>query len=318
MFQLWCAFASTVIFSIHPTPIIDLEACSWMKLLPFVIDQQHVVARVALAVRRRWFQSQRHNFQRACLNFLHVLQIDWYGGFRCRCPGGPSTEFTADGIVMGIPLKQLCLQHPFRPSQDAPLAAGVTLVSCCMLPAAARQLLSLLCSTAGLPPDRLQELRGSLADGDGSTLLPFIRETKHVRMADGSRSPGDEQRALPEFRGVLQCLGTTAPADNLLPRVLWQHIEKLISGQLLTATESSELSLSAKLGAFLRPLVCRGPCSPAVVAFLTALLKVSISRQGWFIGRMFHMLEHELQLTFVLHNLLQLPVKVLQIMYIWG
>ena len=237
-------------------------------------------------MRRRWFQSQRHNFQRACLNFLHVLQIDWYGGFRCRCPGGPSTEFTADGIVMGIPLKQLCLQHPFRPSRDAPLAAGVTLVTCCMLPAAARQLLSLLCSTAGLPSNRLQELRDSLADGDGSTLLPFIRETKSVRMADGSRSPGDEQRALPEFRGILQCLGTTAPADNLLPKVLWQHMEKLISGQLLSATESSELSLSAKLGEALRPLVCRGPCSPAVVAFLTSLLKVSIPKHPF--SRLIH------------------------------
>ena len=147
-----------------------------------------------------------------------------------------------------------------------------------MLPAAARQLLSLLCSTAELPPNRLQKLRDSLADGDGSTLLPFIWETKSVRMADGSRSPGDEQQALPEFRGILQCLGTTAPADNLLPRVLWQHMEELISGQLLSATESSELSLSAKLGEALRPLVCRGPCSLPVVAFLTALLKVSIPK----------------------------------------
>ncbi len=247
--------------------------------LPYIGDSNQSIACADNASNveqlGRWLDSMRHASQAACLNFLHLLRVDWYAGFRCSCPGG-STEYTADGIVMGIQLKQLCLQHPYRPAADAPLTAGNTLNSRCLLKSADRKPLVLLCSATGLPAASLVQLRINLAKGRGACLLPFMQTTEAVRLSDGSPSPSDEQRALPSLRNILACLATTAPADNLLPKALWPPIEKLIAGQQLSAAEAIGLQLSAVLHAFLQPPLHSGRLPAAITGFLTALLRVQL------------------------------------------
>ena len=174
---------------------------------------------------------------------------------------------------MGIQQVQLCLQLPSQPTAGSPLKLGNTLVNRLLVPDKALRLRLAAFAGTGILSQEVQALRDALmepaAGPHGKAVAGLLT---HTETASGV-ALGALKAARP-YRQVISCLATTAPADNLLPQILWPQVESLLLGRALSVAEISQLRLSAMLARFLQPLLHAGPLPSPVRAFLDSLLQV--------------------------------------------
>lgn len=220
--------------------------------------------------QRQLMQRYRRVFQAATFDFIGLMQIDWRGGF--TCPNG-AREVTADGIRIGHKLSQSHLVRPWEPAPGGSLTGGALLRSRVFVVSAddRRSLRQFTDSAAGgLAADGLARLTESFEACEGlpeQTLRPFLRET-----AAGS---ADALLAAAKWRPLLRCLGTTAPAIQLLPSILWPAARELLaSKKLSSAAEGDMLRFSPLLHGFLRPCLAGLECDDDVLLFVSSLLEV--------------------------------------------
>jgi len=223
---------------------------------------------------RQWMQRYRRVFQSATFDFIGLMDIDWRAGF--SCPNG-APEVTADGIRIGHKLSQSHLVRPWEPAPGGSLTPGALLRSRVFVVSAddRRKLQKLTDSAAGgLSADGMAQLTESFEAQDGlpeHTLLPFLRET--------AAGDGDKLLAAAQWQPLLRCLGTTAPAIQLLPSILWDAARELVTTKKLTsAAEGNVLRYSPLLHGFLRPYLGAPECDGDVLRFVTSLLEVCTVR----------------------------------------
>lgn len=219
----------------------------------------------------RWMHSYRHAFQQACFDLIDLMRIDWHAGFSCRCA---LRWYTADAIAVGMKMQHCFIERPHEAAADGDRVAGNTLQTRVFVPQPdmRRKLLLLGSSTSGgLSAAALQLLRASLnATPDAAherTLLPLLESTEAA--SNGNRL------AVAHWRRTVHSLGSTAPADQLLPDVLWPVATELLDGGVLSAAqERSFWQCSPLLYEALRPSLGAAALDQGVGGFLAALLKV--------------------------------------------
>jgi hypothetical protein len=106
------------------------------------------------------------------------------------------------------------------------------------------------------------------AEGDReATIAPFLAES--VAGADG------RLLATPQCRPLLRSLGTTAPAIQLMPCVLWQvALDLKVSKRLSFQAEASLQRYSPLLHDFLRPHLHSASMPATVINFVDMLRQV--------------------------------------------
>lgn len=217
-------------------------------------------------------QNYHKVFQAATLDLVELMDIDWPAAF--TCPSG-ARQMTADGIMIGHKLCQSHVVRPWEPAADSSetLTPGALLRSRVFVAESdCRRSLQQLTNgaTGGLSVEGLailSETLESLPDGAPErSLLPFLSETE--------AGDGDQLLAPPKWRSLLRCLGTTAPAIQLLPSVLWVVADELLnSKQLSQQSQESLLDLSPVLHGFLRPCLSAPECNADVLCFMRSLLQ---------------------------------------------
>jgi len=132
----------------------------------------------------------------------------------------------------------------------------------------------LLRKSSDMSADGMAQLTESFEAQDGlpeHTLLPFLRET--------AAGDGDGLLAAAQWQPLLRCLGTTAPAIQLLPSILWDAARELVTTKKLTsAAEGNVLRYSPLLHGFLRPYLGAPECDGDILRFVTSLLEVCTVR----------------------------------------
>lgn len=234
------------------------------------------------ALRNQWLHRYRRAFQAATFDFVELMDIDWRAAFTCLCN---FKHWTADGIAIGHKLMHSYLQRAYELTAGAAAKAGVVLADRLVVRDAQhrRWLLQLTdCGKdGGLLPDGLaqllqafQALRDEAADAAEASLLPFLSETVAAAAA------GDKLLAPAKWRQLLQVLGTTAPAIQLLPFVLWDAAEQLLTQRQLSCdAETAVHRFSPVLHRFLQPYLAAAECDAAVLSFMRALLKVHVDNR---------------------------------------
>ena len=223
---------------------------------------------------KRWLDSYRHSLQQACFDLMDLMRIDWHGGFSCRCA---LRWHTADAIAIGINSKHCFIERPHESAASSDRVAGNTLAHRLFVvqPSMRRELLLFgSSSSGGLTPTALQQLKDDIsamrAAAQERTLLPLLQTT--VAAADGNLLAAEQ------WRRTLYSLGSTAPADQLLPQVLWGVIDTLLGDDSprLSAGQQRDLRrFSPLLHEALRPSL--SAALPASVHdFLEALLKARL------------------------------------------
>jgi hypothetical protein len=147
-----------------------------------------------------------------------MMRTDWRAAF--YCPSG-ADRLTADGICIGHTLAQSFILRRWEASSTAPVTPGTVLTSRLMVsePCYRKSLRQFASAAAGgLAEDELQQLVADMAaEGDSQP------EAEVVPLLDMAVDSGvGRLLAAPPCRALLRSLGTTAPAIQLLPQVLWQ------------------------------------------------------------------------------------------------
>jgi hypothetical protein len=127
-------------------------------------------------------------------------------------------------------------------------------------------------ATSGLAEDELQQLVADMAaEGDSQP------EVKVVPLLDMTVDSGDGRLvAAPPCRTLLRSLGTTAPAIQLLPQVLWQVALHLKTrGRLSFESEASLQRYSPLLFTFLQPHLTSAARPAHVIDFVDMLRQVN-------------------------------------------
>jgi hypothetical protein len=221
---------------------------------------------------KRWLDGRRHAFQQACFDLIDLMRVDWHAGFSCCCT---PRWHTADAIAIGMNSKHCFIERPHEAAVSGDRAAGNMLRNRLFVvqPAMRQKLLLFGSSTSGgLEPADLQQLRDSISTlppaAQERTLLPLLQTT--VATANGNLLAAER------WRRTLHSLGSTAPADQLLPLVLWDIIDRLLAveGNMLSAEQQHSVRhWSPLLHEGLRPSL--GAALPtSIKVFLEALLKV--------------------------------------------
>lgn len=227
-----------------------------------------------METKRKWLQSYRRPFQHATFDFVDLMKIDWRAAFYCP---NAADHITADGICIGHKLTQSFIVRPWEAAPDAALTPGTVLRSRLMVQEVGyrRSLLQLTsASTGGLPADELQQLAADMAaeseeepDAPEASVAPFLSMT--VDGADG------KLLAAPACRPLLRSLGTTAPAIQLLPEVLWDVARDLCThAKLSFEAEASLQHYSPLLHKFLEPHLTSTAVPDDVISFVDSLRKV--------------------------------------------
>jgi hypothetical protein len=219
---------------------------------------------------QHWLDSYRQVFQQACFDVVDLMHIDWHGGFSCCC--APRWH-TADAIAIGINSKHCFIERPHETAVSSDRAAGNTLHSrLFVVQPAMRQKLLLFgsSSSGGLTPDASQQLKDGIsalpAAAQERSLLPLLQTT--VAAANGN------VLAVEHWRRTFHSLGSTAPADQLLPQNLWEVFATLLRNNRLSAEQERDLRRwSPLLHEALRPSLSAA-LPPGIHDFLEALLKV--------------------------------------------
>ena len=199
------------------------------------------------------------------------MHIDWRAAFYCA---NGAANVTADGICIGHKLTQCCIVRPWEAAPDAAIKPGTVLRSRLMVqePRCRKRLLQFTSASAGgLSADELEQLEADMtAVGDSepeATIAPFL----------GMTVDGDDGRLLsaPPYRQLLRSLGTTAPAIQLLPSVLWgAALELKDQGQLGFRSEAALQRFSPLLSNFLQPHLTSDAVPNDVITFVDMLRQV--------------------------------------------
>ena len=239
----------------------------------------------SIARLRGWLVGLRHQFEVTTFDFIDLMEIDWRGAF--TCPNG-AKQLTGDGIAIGFKASECFIQRPWEADPDGALVAGTLLQHRIFVaqPAQHQALLKLADpKVGGLPREPLAALKRRIgrmaATAFERALLPLLERAE---------SAGGNMMLAPRGQQQLICsLATTAPANQLLPRVLWGIIAALADGQQPTQPEERSLSqLSPILFRYLRPALSAAALDGDVRALLTAMLKVSgLNQEGAVSGETF-------------------------------
>jgi hypothetical protein len=162
---------------------------------------------------KRWLDCFRHAFQQACFDLISLMQIDWRAGFSCQCA---LRWHTAGAIAIGMNAKHCFIERPHETSASNDRVAGNILQNRLFVvrPDMRQKLLLLGSSTSGgLAPAAFEQLKDSISAlppaAQERTLLPLLQST--VAAADSNLL------AVEHWRRTIHSLGSTAPADHLLP-----------------------------------------------------------------------------------------------------
>lgn len=215
-------------------------------------------------------QNYRSLFQRATLDMIILMDLDYHDSFQCP-HGGKS--LTADGIMLGYKMGELCITRPYEAATSGVRVPGALLPSSRLFVRQAdhrKKLMRLTTAKIGLSADDLDSLQSGVAglpsSRPESALLPFLSQT--VATADG------DLLAAMSWRELGASLATTAPACQLLPRRLWPVIEVLLADKRLSLDAQRDVAAySPLLHEFLRRHLA-GTCEAAVLQLLESLLKV--------------------------------------------
>jgi hypothetical protein len=215
--------------------------------------------------------SYRQACQEACFHLIDLMKIDWHGGLSCRCA---RHWHTADAIAIGMQLKHCLIERPHETEASNSRVAGNTLQTRLFVvqPAIRQKLLLFGSSTGGgLTPADYQLLKDSV-----SALPEHTPARTPLLLLQSTETAGNRNLlAVEPWRRILHSLGSTAPADQLLPIALCGIVDALLAGSMLSiARERSLQQQSPLLYAALRPSLGAAPRD--LHGFLAALQEVGV------------------------------------------
>ena len=209
-------------------------------------------------------------FQKACLDFIQLQQINYRLSFRCK---HKCDDMTADGITLGFHCAHMFLECLCAAPGASPPEVGSLPADRLPLPAAPQRDLLLLFAGAGCTPAQLLELRASIcrlpAQAPGRALLPFL--------VAGPGSTPEVSKPPPHSRNLLFSVGTTAPECMLLLTAVVPAVEELLRQGLMSWEHHVLLAEQAPvLNQLVKPALQqnRGSHLQSVKSLLRELLKV--------------------------------------------
>lgn len=220
-------------------------------------------------------------FQKACLDFIQLQQINYRLSFRCvhGCK-----DMTADGITLGFHCAHLFLERPCAAPSASPPVVGSLPADRLLLPSASQRSLLLTFAGDGCTPAQLDELRASVCsrwfppmvwsprEAAGHALLPFL--------VAGPDSTLDVKKPPLHCRKFLYSVGTTAPECVLLPTAVVPAVEELVLQGAMSLQHTLLLADRAPvLYQFLKPALQQNQGSrlQSVKSLLRELLKVCLA-----------------------------------------
>lgn len=186
-------------------------------------------------------------FQKGCLDFIQLQQINYRLSFRCL---HGCDNMTADGITLGFHCAHMFLQRPCAAPPASPPVLGSLPGDRLLLPACGQRDLLLQFAGDGCTPAELAALKDSICrlppQAGGRALLPFL-------VAGPGSSP--EVKKPPEhYRKFLYSVGTTAPECVLLPTAVVPAVEELVRQGAMSLQHTLLLAQRAPvLHQFLKP-----------------------------------------------------------------
>lgn len=230
-----------------------------------------IACSASVETKRKWLQNFRRPFQYATFDFVDLMRIDWRAAFYCP---KAAEHITADGICIGHKLAQSFIVRPWEAAADAQLSPGTMLRSRLMVQEPrCRKLLRQFTSPAagGLSEAELEELVDTMmAEGDDepeACVAAFLTDT--VASTDG------KLLSAPGCRPLLRSMGTTAPAIQLLPLVLWPVALELTRQRRLSFQSEAKLQRdSPLLYNFLQPHLSSESVPADVISLIDMLRKV--------------------------------------------